>query len=125
MVLESLYPTIEEAVANRLRIHFGAIGPWLSPLLLAQLAPRLGVTSTQIRPVQRVSLLRRPVLVVHRNEDRHTTIQEAQRIFAAAPEPKEFYMLSGASHVDLHAFGGKDYERRIGQFFARHLRSAG
>jgi fermentation-respiration switch protein FrsA (DUF1100 family) len=125
IVLESLYPTIEEAVANRLCIRFGAIGPWLSPILLAQLGPRLGVTPAQLRPIERVPLLRCPVMVVHGSEDRHTTMQEAQRIFAAVPGPKEFYLLSGAAHVDLHAFGGKEYERRVGEFLARHLRTAG
>jgi alpha-beta hydrolase superfamily lysophospholipase len=122
VVLESLYPTIEDAVANRLRLYFGVVGPWLSPLLLAQLSPRLGVAPSQLRPIERISLLRCPVLVVQGTEDRHSTIQEARRLFAAAPSPKEFYALAGAAHVDLHAFGGKEYERRIGGFFARHLR---
>lgn len=124
-VLEALYPSIEEAVANRLRIYFGTIGPWLSPLLLAQLSPRLGVTPAQLRPIERVSLLRCPVLVIHGTEDRHTTIQEALWLFAAVPEPKEFYSVSGAAHVDVHRFGGKEYERRVGDFFVRHLRTAG
>ena len=124
VVVESLYPTIEEAVANRLRIYFGPYGAWLSPLLLAQLEPRLGVTPSQIRPIDRVSLLRCPVLVVHGTEDRHTTIHEAERLFAAAPEPKEFYRVQGAAHVDLHAFSGKEYESRVGSFLARYLRNA-
>jgi fermentation-respiration switch protein FrsA (DUF1100 family) len=124
VVLESLYPTIEDAVDNRLRMRFHAAGPWLSPLLLAQLGPRLGVTPAQLRPIERIPLLRCPVLVVHGTNDRHTTVREAERLFAAAPTPKEFYALSGAAHVDLHAFGGKEYERRIGAFFARHLRVA-
>ena len=125
VVLESLYPSLEEAVANRMHIYFGAVGTWFSPLLLAQLGPRLGVTPAQLRPIERVSLLRCPVLLVHGSEDRHTTIQEAQRIFAVVPAPKEFYLLSGAAHVDLHGFGGKAYERRVGGFFVRHLRAAG
>jgi len=124
VVLESLYPSLEEAVANRMRIYFGAVGTWFSPLLLTQLAPRLGVTSAQLRPIARVSLLRCPVLLVHGTEDRHTTIHEAQRIFAVVPAPKEFYFLSGAAHVDLHEFGGNVYERRVGGFFVRHLRAA-
>ncbi len=125
VVLESLYPTVENAVANRLHLYFGVVGPWLSPLLLAQLSTRLGVAPSQLRPIERISLLRCPVLIVHGTEDRHTTIQEAWRLFAAAPTPKEFYSLAGAAHVDLHAFGGKEYERRVGGFFARHLRTAG
>ncbi len=125
VVLESLYPSLEEAAANRMRVHFGAVGTWFSPLLLATMGPRLGVTPAQLRPIERVSLLRCPVLLVHGSEDRHTTIQEAQRIFAVVPAPKEFYLLSGAAHVDLHGFGGKAYERRVGDFFVRHLRAAG
>ena len=125
VVLESVYPSIEEAVANRLHIRFGAAGTWLSPSLLAQLGPRLGVTPEQLRPIERVSSLRCPVLLVQGTEDRHTTIQEAQRLFAAMPAPKEFYSVSGAAHVDLHGFGGKAYERRVGDFFTRHLRTAG
>jgi uncharacterized protein len=125
VVLESLYPTFEEAVANRMRMHFGAVGAWFSPLLLAQLAPRLGVTAAELRPIERASLLRSPVLFVHGTEDRHTTIQEVQRIIRNVPAPKEFYFLSGAAHVDLHGFGGKAYERRVGGFFVRHLRAAG
>jgi fermentation-respiration switch protein FrsA (DUF1100 family) len=121
-VLESVYPTIENAVANRLRIYFGAVGPWLSPLLLAQLGIRLDVAPSQLRPIERVSLLRCPVLIVHGTEDRHTTIQEARRLFDVASMPKEFYSLAGASHIDLHAYGGAEYEHRIGNFFARHLR---
>lgn len=122
VVLESVYPTIEDAVANRLHIYFGEVGPWLSPLLLAQLRTRLGVAPSQLRPIERVSLLRCPVLIVHGTEDRHTPIQESRRLFAGIPTPKEFYALAGAAHVDLHAYGGEEYERRIGGFFARHLR---
>lgn len=124
VVLESAYPSIEEAMANRLHIHFGVAGPWFSPLLMAQLRLRLGVTPAQLRPIERVSLLRSPLLLVHGSEDRHTTLEEAQRLFAAAPAPKEFYTLTGAAHVDLHQFGGKAYEDRVGGFLVRHLRTA-
>lgn len=125
MVLESVYPSIEEAVSNRLQIYFGRVGPWLSPLLLAQLRPRLGVTPEQLRPIERASLIRCPLLHVHGTEDRHTTIEEARRLFAAASEPKAFYSVGGAAHEDLHAFGGNEYEVRVGDFLVRHLRTAG
>ncbi|RPI46020.1 MAG: alpha/beta hydrolase [Betaproteobacteria bacterium] len=123
-VLESLYPSIEEAVANRLRIRFGPAGPWLAPLLLVQLNPRLGVSAEQLRPVDRVGLLGCPMLLVHGSEDRHTTIEEAERIFDRIRAPKELHVVQGAGHSDLHAQGGKGYERRVGEFLVRHLRSA-
>jgi predicted alpha/beta hydrolase len=43
VVLEATYPSIDVAVANRLRMRLGSIGAAVSPLLLLQLRPRLGV----------------------------------------------------------------------------------
>ena len=42
LVLESVSPTLEEAIDNRLAIRPGPLGPPLAPLLTAQLRPRLG-----------------------------------------------------------------------------------
>jgi uncharacterized protein len=125
VVLESPYATIEESLSNRLRLYFGAVGPLLVPFLLAQLQPRLGVSPSQLRPIDRIPMLRSPLLVVHGTEDRHTTLEEAQRFYASAPQPKEFYAVQGAAHVDLHAFSPRAYEERVGRFLARYLRSAG
>ena len=125
VVLESPYATIEESVANRLRIYFGAVGPLLAPFLLVQLEPRLGVSPSQLRPIERIQGLRSPLLVVHGTEDRHTTFEEAQKLYASAPQPKEFYAVQGAAHVDLYAFSPRAYEERVGRFLARYLRNAG
>jgi fermentation-respiration switch protein FrsA (DUF1100 family) len=125
VVLESPYATIEESLSNRLRIYFGAVAPLLAPFLLAQLEPRLGVSPSQLRPIDGIPVLRSPLLVVHGTGDRHTTLEEAQKLYASAPQPKEFYAVQGAAHVDLHAFSPRAYEERVGPFLARYLRSAG
>jgi fermentation-respiration switch protein FrsA (DUF1100 family) len=123
-VLESLYPSIDAAVANRLRIRFGALGPWLAPLLLVQIEPRLGVRPEQLRPIDRLARFRHPVLLVHGTEDRHTPLDEAERMLAALPAEKESFFVAGAAHLDLHRAAGEAYEQRIGSFFARHLRES-
>jgi len=61
------------------------------------------------------------VLIVHGTEDRHTTLLEAERMFAAIPEPKEFYTVRGAAHIDLHTYASEEYEQRIVSFFAHYL----
>lgn len=124
-VLEAVYPTIEQAVANRLKLHLGGLGPKLSPLLLLQLRPRLGVDPGELRPIDHVAKLGCPLMIVNGSEDQHTTIAEARAMFDHAQPPKEFYAVQGASHVDLHAFDRAEYERRIGQFLTKYLRDAG
>jgi len=123
VVLESLYPTIEEAVSDRLRIRFGVIGPLLAPLLLVQLEPALGISPSQLRPIEWIASWRSPLLIVHGTEDRHTTLAEAQRLFAAAKPPKDFLAVPGAAHVDLYAFDKEAYERKVGAFLACFLRN--
>jgi len=121
VVLESLYPTIEQAVANRLALHVGPAGKLLAPLLLWQLPLRLDIPPEALRPVSAIAGLQAPVLIAAGSEDRHTPWSETEQLFAAATAPKELWRVEGATHVDLHAFHPAAYEARIGEFLARHL----
>ena len=125
VVLESMYPTIEEAVANRLASHVGAPAAMLAPALLWQMPWRLGVTPAQLHPIDVLPSLRSPLLVAGGDADRHTTSAETRRLYdAARGEPKSLWIVAGAAHVDLHAFARADYERRVGGFMQDALRRA-
>lgn len=117
VVLESMYPTIEDALDDRMKM---ALGPWgviCTPLLTVQLQPRLGVSPSRLRPIDSIARIGAPLLLIHGVEDHHTKIEEARREFAAAAEPKTFWEVPGAAHVDLHHFAREEYERRIDAFF--------
>ena len=118
LVLESVYPTVEEATENRLRIRFGPLGRPLTPLLLVQLKPRLGIDPASLRPIDRIGKVRCPVLVISGLEDRHTTPDQTRALFARAPEPKQLWMVPGAAHVDLYQFAPEEYRRRVLGFLA-------
>jgi len=124
VVLESMYPTIEEATDDRMRNALGPLGPWPSPLLLAQLPLRAGVSPHDLHPIEAIRSLSSPILIMNGSEDRHTTPQEASRIFAAVNSPKQLWIVPGAGHVDLHAYATTEYEARVGRFFAAYLDQA-
>jgi alpha-beta hydrolase superfamily lysophospholipase len=121
VVLEAMYPTIEEAVANRLRMRLGPVGGPLSALLLWQLPLRLAIRPDALHPIAHMAEIEAPVLVVAGSADLHTTLPETERLFAAAAQPKELWVVEGAAHVNLHAYAPAEYERRIGAFLATHL----
>lgn len=123
VVLESMYPTIEEAVADRLVARLGPLGATLVQPLLWQLPLRTGVHAEDLRPIRHLPSLGAPVLVASGAEDMHTTWVETQRIFDSAVEPKELWRVEGAAHVDLHAFQPEEYQRRVLRFMAKHLRN--
>lgn len=121
LVLESVYPTIEDAVASRLRARLGELGALLTPLLTLQLGLRLDIDAGRLRPIERIASFRRPVLIIAGTEDRHTPLAQARRLFEAANEPKAFWAVDGAAHVDIHRFDPDGYRRRVLGFLENHL----
>lgn len=123
VVLESMYPTIAEAVTDRLVLHLGPLGRGLAAVLLWQIPLRLGASSEQLRPIVEIPSLHAPVLIASGAADQHTTRPETERLFQAASEPKQLWIVEGAAHVDLHAYDPKTYESRVLAFLHRYVRS--
>jgi fermentation-respiration switch protein FrsA (DUF1100 family) len=122
LILESVYPTIEEAISDRITMRLGKLGTIFTPLLTYQLKPRLGVGSEELRPIKKAAEVTLPKLFIFGTEDRHTRLDESRRLFAHAADPKEAWSVNGAGHVDLHAFAKDEYERRVLDFLERYLR---
>lgn len=120
-VLESVYPTIEDAVANRLAMRFGVAGRLAAPLLYFQLPLRAGVGSAGLRPLDAVRKLRVPVLVAGGSRDLQTPPDETRRLFDAVPGRKTLWLVEGAAHQDLHAFDPAQYRARLTAFIEASL----
>lgn len=121
MVLEAVYPTIEEATANRLAMRFGEFGAALAPLIYAQIPLRLDVPLDALHPIDAIGKVHCPLLIIGGGNDRHTTSAETQRLFAQAPGDKELWLIDGAVHQDFYRFAGQAYERKLAAFLGRHL----
>ena len=121
MVLESVFPTIEEAVGNRLQVRLGAWSRILTWALLCQIRPRLGFAASELRPIDRISRADCPVLLAIGSDDRYTTEAEARRMLVAAAEPRELVVFQGAAHSDLLAHCPALYDSTVIPFLVRHL----
>src|SRR5258708_9932877 len=73
VVLEAVYPRISRAVENRIRIRLGVLAPVLTPLLLAQLGPRLPIAASDLEHIRSIGRLGAPVLVAAGSQERCTT----------------------------------------------------
>jgi fermentation-respiration switch protein FrsA (DUF1100 family) len=124
-VLESVYPTIRQAVSNRL-------GAWLGPLggvarlftsaVIDRIDTETGVDESELQPISRIASVNAPVLLIAGTADRYTPLAEAESLFARARAPKTFWAVSGARHEDLYMYAPAEYERRVGTFLERSLR---
>ena len=120
-VLEQVYPTLRDAIGDRISMRFGAWSEALTPLLSWQLRPRLGISNQALRPVDHVEKMPGPKLFVGGAADQNTTESEVRNMFQVANSPKELWIIPGAEHVDLCRFGKAEYQDRILDFFARYL----
>lgn len=123
LILESVYPTITRAAGNRIERHLGPLHHVLTPVLLAQLPLRLGISSDALQPIDSLALAACPVLIMSGGEDQHTTAADTRDLFSAAREPKELVMFPSAAHVDLFSHDPALYRLTVLRFLDRHLQS--
>lgn len=121
IIIEEVYATVEEAVINRLTIRFGQFGRLGAPLLLYQIPLRLKISTTQLQPVEAVKNVHCPIFIIGGTEDKRTLVGETRRIYEVAPEPKELWLVEGATHVDLFDYAGVEYKRKIIAFLEKYL----
>ena len=122
-VLEMVYPAIEQATSNRLKLYLGNWAGIFTPLLTWQLKPRLGIGVNDLRPIDCAGLITIPKLFIAGEKDEHTTLEESETLFKAASKPKELWIIPNAKHTDAYALTKAEYEQRVLSFFEKNLQN--
>jgi pimeloyl-ACP methyl ester carboxylesterase len=118
LVLEEVYPTIEIATRNRVENWLGALGRMLTPLLLNQLQWRLGISASQLRPIDHIANVECPVFIMGGEKDKNTRPTDTRMLIERMRNPKEVWFVPNAGHVDLHRAAQQEYETRVLAFLA-------
>lgn len=63
--------------------------------------------------IAKIAGVRAPVLIVHGTRDEVIPFSMGQKLFDAAPQPKWFFPVEGASHNDVFIVGGEEYLERM------------
>ncbi len=117
VICESVYDEMAHAVDRRLR-HYTGLPGWLGASLLTPFAEqRIELSIDDVKPVEHIGKLRCPVFIISGERDDKTWPEDTQRLFDAAREPKELWMIPDARHEDLFRFPG--YEDRTRDFLKR------
>jgi alpha-beta hydrolase superfamily lysophospholipase len=122
LVLESVYPNINDAVHNRVAAKLGPLSAIPAELLLIQIKPRLGISPSLLRPIDHVPNVACPLLVISGAEDHHTTATETKEMFSVALQPKELWLVEGAGHEDLYSASPAEYQSQVLGFFDQYMR---
>jgi fermentation-respiration switch protein FrsA (DUF1100 family) len=66
--------------------------------------------------IRKVPSLQTPVLFIHGTDDRQVPASMSEKLYAAAPEPKQLYLVPHAEHNDVADVGGAEYLQVVQQF---------
>ncbi|MGZ6372602.1 MAG: alpha/beta hydrolase, partial [Candidatus Limnocylindria bacterium] len=120
VVADAAYAELRNPVANRMREAGYPLAKLGAGLVVAAASLRARVRLRS--PIHRVAQIApRGLLLISPGEDRLVSPHQSQRLFAAAGEPKELFVVPGAAHAEAHTTAPEEYERRVLDFLARHL----
>ncbi len=121
VVLECVYPTIQQGIHNRVDHFIGPLAHLVAPLLTVQLPLRLGIATSDLRPIDFIADLGCPVLVLGGAVDPFTPASETKDLFDAAKEPKHLSLFEGSAHTDLMRDDGAKYAAEVVGFLEWYL----
>jgi len=90
LILEEVYPTIEIATRNRLENYVGVFGRALTPVLLSQLQWRLGVSPSDLRPVDHMENVDCPIFIISGEKDTNTRPIDTRMLVERGEIQKKF-----------------------------------
>lgn len=115
IILEAVFDTLLNTVRNR----FNAMGVPAFPsaqLMLFWAGWQFDFDAFSHNPVDYARQLSCPVLFLHGTADPRAQLDEARRVFAAAPAPKKFYEFSEVGHEDYAARFPDQWKLVVGNF---------
>lgn len=67
---------------------------------------------------------RLPILIIHGENDQAVPVSQAQKLFEAAAEPKQLWVVPNSNHVVAHHHDRDEYRQRIQAFFDQYLKTS-
>ncbi len=116
VVADSAYPTLEEMIARV------APYPVLRPFFRFFAEREVGISVRAMRPLDEIGQLTpRPVFIIQGAADATVPPDSAQRLYAAAGEPRTLWLGPGVGHGGMRAADPDEYDQRVFTFFDTYL----
>ncbi|MBD0268844.1 MAG: alpha/beta fold hydrolase [Cyanobacteria bacterium Co-bin8] len=101
LIMQSSFTSMTEVIQHRPLLKFLPID-WL--------------LTEQFNSLDKIQSLQMPVLFLHGIDDSVVPAEMSQQLYAAAPEPKQLFLITGADHVRIYQPGERSYLKAIASF---------
>jgi len=111
VVVDSAFPAVEEVIGRAIPIKA------MRPLIRVFAEREVGFTVEALRPVDDIGHISpRPVLIIQGLADTVVASDAAERLYAAAGEPRQVWTEAGVGHLSMSTALPEEYERRVIEF---------
>ena len=122
VIAESAYTSVEDNIAEGMRGLIGLPPFPFAPLIVFFGERESGVKISSVRPLDVVGQISpRALMFIHGELDDLILVENSRRLYAAAREPKELYLLPNAGHSGFLQAAPEEYPRRILAFLEKYL----
>ncbi len=120
VVADAAFAELRNPVANRMRAEGYPLAGLASWIIVV--AASLRARARLLSPIDRVARIApRGLLIIAPREDRLIDYTQSLRLYDAARQPKELFVVPGAEHAMARWVAGREYERRVLSFLEQHL----
>ena len=124
LVMDSSYTSVLELVAQE-TARKTPFPEWLTPIFIpgARLLANLyfEIPIGQLAPVEAITQLAYPVLLIHGEADTRVPLEHGRRIYAVAPTGSELWIVADVGHVEAFQSRDTEYVDRVERYFRAQL----
>lgn len=119
---EACYYSYEKVVARWARVHKHVPYFPLVALALYFAKKRLGIDPEEFSPKHNIEKLAgKPVFIINGADDSLSPRHDARKLYHAAKEPKQIWIVPNATHTEVPMVAGQQYKNRLCEFFDKYL----
>ena len=122
VVAESAFTSLEDEVASSFTVFSGLPAFPFAPLTVAFAQWQTGLRISEVRPIDDIpSIAPRSVFIIHGTGDDLIPAEQGLRLYEAAGEPKELWMVDVMGHRSALGIFPNEYEKKVIGFFDKAL----
>lgn len=120
VVIQVSYSSLPDAVEDAFN-DFVIFPKWpFAPLIVTLTERRVGVKIGQVDSARDLATLApRPVLIIHTTDDHLFPLHHATKMYNAARQPKDLWIIEGMGHGDPALSHTEEYQARVVGFFEK------
>lgn len=124
LVVESPFTDMRGVVARSFEAFIDLPSFPFAPVTVFIIEQRVDADADHIRPIDSITAIgARPVFVIEDLDDDLMPVESGRRLYAAAPGPKELWLVEGSGHADAFDHYPAEYEQRVLAFYENYLGS--